>query len=161
MVVLRHVAGDPYLYIYSGTDAGGLITTYGATFRKTVQWSGNISNAKIYLGGIYNPNNLQTIMNANGTLYSVKYWEEDLGEGECLQLASWCHETITLAISDYRENINAHSAINSSLNSSIVLHTLNASEMGTITEPQIDFNNTSSIGWDPSVVRTLYNNRIY
>lgn len=159
MVVIRHIAGDPLLYIYTGTNNSGLVDTFASnTFRKTIQWSANISNAKIVLGGI-NLNDA-SIMNATGVLYSVKYWEEDLGEGECLQLANWCHETINFAVSDYREN-EIHSAINTTLTSSLVLHALNASEMGTITEPQLDFTERPPIGWDPSTVRTFYNNRIY
>ena len=66
------------------------------------------------------------MMNAFGTLYSVKYWEEDLGEGECFQLASWCHETMYFAVADYTE-AEVHSSRNGTLNTAIVLHTVNAS----------------------------------
>ena len=160
MVVIRHIAGDPLLYIYTGSSNSGLANTFtSSAFRKTIQWSANISNARIVLGGI-NLNDA-SIMNATGTLYSVKYWEEDLGEGECLQLANWCHETMELAVSDYRE-ATIHSGINATLTPALILHTLNASEMGTITEPQLDFSNPpSNIGWDPSTIRDFYNNRLY
>jgi hypothetical protein len=98
-------------------------------------------------------------MNAKGTLYSVKYWEEDLGEGECLQLASWCHEVIPFAVSDFN-GADIHSAINDTLTATLILHGLSASEMGNIAEPQLT-RGTSTIGWDPSTVRSFYNNRIY
>jgi len=80
-----------------------------------------------------------------------------------MQLASWCHETIHFAVSDYN-GATAHSAINSTLNASVVLHALNESQMGTITEPKIsraDAPNNPTIGWQPSTVRDFYNNRIY
>ena len=98
-------------------------------------------------------------MNAKGTLYSVKYWEEDLGEGECLQLASWCHEIIPFAVSDFN-GADIHSAINDTLTATLILHGLSASEMGNIAESQLT-RGTSTIGWDPSTVRSFYNNRIY
>ena len=161
MLVLRHRAGENILYIYCGSDNTGLANSFtSSNFRKTISWSAIASDAKIVLGGT-NISNDNSIMNANGTLYSVKYWEEDLGEGECLQLANWCHETINFAVSDFDGLAQAqHSAINGSLTSKVVLHALNASEMGTIAEPVIDRTNTS-VGWDPSAVRTFYNSRIY
>jgi hypothetical protein len=159
MVVLRHAAGDPLLYIYCGADNTGLITEYSNnSFRRTAEWSGITSDAKIVLGGT-NINNA-SMMNATGTIYSIKYWEEDLGEGECVQLANWCHETMYFAVSDYQEAGSAsHSAINNTMNPSFVLHTLNASEMGTITEASI--NRGEVIGWVPSTVHTFYNSRLY
>ena len=159
MVVLRHVANDPLLYIYCGADNTGLITEYSNnSFRRTAEWSGITSNAKIVLGGT-NINNA-SMMNATGTIYSIKYWEEDLGEGECAQLANWCHETMYFAVSDFQEAGSAsHSAINNTMNPSFVLHTLNASEMGTITEASI--NRGEVIGWVPSTVHTFYNSRLY
>ena len=158
VVVLRHPARDSNLYVYSGSSGSGLIADYsGTTVRKAISWSSNPSDAKIVLGGI-NINDT-SIMNATGTLYAVKYWEEDLGEGECLQLANWCHETISLAVADFKE-ADTHSSINA-LNSSIVFHTLNASEMGNIAEPALNINTDLSIGWNPSTIRNFYNNRIY
>jgi len=98
MLVLRHRAGENILYIYCGADNTGLATTYSSSnFRKSITWSSINSDAKIVLGGT-NISNDSSIMNATGTLYSVKYWEEDLGEGECLQLANWCHETMNFAV---------------------------------------------------------------
>lgn len=160
VVVLRHRAGENILYVYSGSTTSGLISEYSSSnFKQTIEWSANASNAKIVLGGI-NTNNLSS-MNATGTLYSVKYWEEDLGEGECLQLASWCHETIDFAVADYDGNEVHSSIMGNDFKAKIVLHTLNASEMGTYTIPQINRTTETTIGWNPSDVRTLYNNRIY
>ena len=160
MLVLRHRANDPLLYVYCGTTSSGLVTTYPTSFRSTIEWSGIASNAKIVLGGS-NINN-SSAMNAAGTLYSVKYWEEDLGEGECLQLANWCHETINFAVADFEGNTDGHSARNATLTDNLILHTLNASEMGTITEPSFTRSEApAQIGWDPSTVRTFYNSRIY
>lgn len=160
VVVLRHRAGENILYVYSGSTTSGLINEYSSSnFKQTIEWSANASNAKIVLGGI-NTNNLSS-MNATGTLYSVKYWEEDLGEGECLQLASWCHETIDFAVTDYDGNEVHSSIMGNDFKAKIVLHALNASEMGTYTIPQINRTTETTIGWNPSDVRTLYNNRIY
>lgn len=158
IVVLRHRAGDSLLYVYTGATSNGLTTTYSpGEFRKAITWSGLTSNAKIVLGGCNVANSSWT--NATGTLYSVKYWEEDLGEGECAQLASWCHETTYFAAQDWN-GYGQHSAINSTLTANLVLHALNASEMGTITEAALSQSMTT-IGWDPSTVREFYNNRLY
>ena len=163
IIVLRHRAGDENLYIYSGASASGLTTEYSSqAFRQSITWSAIPTNAKIILGGT-NITNDANMMNATGMLFSVKYWEEDLGEGECVQLANWCHETISFAVSDYKEaEVDEHSALNDTLKASIVLHALNASEMGTIEEARLDnLNRPTTIGWDPSTIRTFYNNRIY
>jgi len=118
--------------------------------------------AKLVLGGI-NAGTDTSLANARGTLYSVKYWNQDLGEGECVQLANWCHETMTFAVSDYTAiNPPVHSAINTTLNANIVLHTLNASSMGAISEPVVSRTSPpSTIGWGSSTIRNFYNNRIY
>ena len=159
MLVLRHIAGEPMLYVYSGSNTGGLITEYDAnTFRKVLTIENFVaSNAKIILGGINSSSSSSA--NASGTIYSVKYWEEDLGNGECMQLANWCHETMNFAVQDFTETA-AHSALPIQ-NTNIILHTLNASQMGTITDALIDTSTESSVGWDPSTIRTFYNNRLY
>ena len=158
MVVLRHRANESLLYIYCGSDAQGLIGTYSAAaFRKSITNSAISSGAKIVLGGMNNKTALQ--MNALGTLYSVKYWEEDLGESECLQLASWCHETINFKLADFEGNSNSSSR-NATLQKNLVLHTTNASSMGTISEAQIVRGN-ESIGWHDSTIHDFYNTRIY
>ena len=166
-VVLRHRAGDTLLYIYSGSDNTGLIGTYSAAaFRKSINWSAVASNAKIVLGGINITGNA-SLMNASGIIYSAKYWEEDLGESECLQLASWCHETAQFTLSDFDngQSSQIHSAINSTLNKKLVLHTTSASSMGTIYEAAIPTSPRptvgSTIGWNSSTVKDFYNNRIY
>jgi len=157
---LRHKANDPTLYIYCGSSAEGQSATYDvASFRKTVSWSSIASNAKIVLGGT-NVTSNTSMVNAPGTIYFAKYWEEDLGESECLQLANWCHETITFAVSDF-DGAAQHSAINGTLTAKVVLHALTATQMGTVAEPQIDRGTNLTIGWDPSTVRDFYNNRIY
>ena len=157
IIVIRRTLEHPdQLYIYTGSDSGGLKTTYSRdAFKTTLTWSAIGSNAKIVIGGINTSDT--SVANATGTLYSVKYWNEDLGEGECLQLASWCHENMTFAIADYTE-ADVHSSKNETLTSTLVLHTLNASQMGTVTEPAYS---AARIGWDPSTVRDFYNNRIY
>ena len=158
VVVLRHIAGESVMYVYTGSTVSGLNGTYNRSeFRKTVTWSGINTDAKIVLGGFNVTQN--SWMNATGTLYKVQYWEEDLGDGECAQLANWCHETINFAVQDWN-GYGQHSALNSTLTANVVLHALNASEMGTISEDTIN-PPPSTIGWDPSVVRNFYNSRIY
>ena len=48
----------------------------------------------------------------------MKYWDEDLGTGECLQLAAWPHEKMTAIITGVNE-------ISSDLQGSNVLYDLN------------------------------------
>ena len=136
VVVLRHRASEPsILYVYSGANSNGLIVNYSANvFRKTLTGSSNASNANIILGGV--SSNSSSSVNARGTIYSVKYWEEDLGEGECVQLANWCHETMNFAVQD-TSNFDVHSALPIQ-NASMVLHTLNASQMGIVVDDLID-----------------------
>ena len=159
MVVLRHRAGEPTLTIYSGSNSNGLINNYVADeFRQGITLA-NVpsSNAKIILGGVNSSST--TSVNASGTIYAVKYWEEDLGEGECMQLANWCYETAHFAVQDFTGYTDPHSALPIS-NANLVLHTLNASEMGNAKDVAIQ-SSESSVGWDPSLLRTFYNGRLY
>ena len=158
MVVLRHRAGEPTLYIYSGSNSEGTIVDYSVnTFRQAVTLPNFVpSNAKIILGGVNSSST--TSINAQGTIYAVKYWEEDLGEGECVQLANWCYETAHFAVQDFNGQ-KTHSILPLG-NANLVLHTLNASEFGTAKDVAI-VNTEQAVGWDPSLLRTFYNGRLY
>ena len=65
---------------------------------------------------------------------------------------------MNFAIQDY-DGYVSHNVINN-ISAKVVLNALNASEMGTITEPAIDRTTISNVGWDPSNIRTFYNSRL-
>jgi len=112
IVVLRHPKGDPKLYIYSGLNAGTSITNdfpLEAPFDTSITRNGSSefnSGAVLNIGQLIgNGESIQSTddignkwTRAVGTIYWAKYWEADLGIGECKRLAMWPHEKLTLAI---------------------------------------------------------------
>jgi len=103
IVVLRHPAGSNLLYVYSGLNGSNTIPSEVAV--NTLSWTNNNSNAYLNFGQLTNnaidieDTTPQIVTNGKGTIFWAKYWNEDLGQGECKRLAAWPHERITYAIS--------------------------------------------------------------
>ena len=159
-IVLRHIAGENVLYIYTGNN-GNLVADYNITqFEHTLTWSSNSSSAQMVLGGINNAPS--TTMNASGNFYAGYYWPEDLGKSECLAMANWCHENTVFTIEDFKYKNDGHVVNQNMLNNSgLVLHTLTASQMGNITPPYIPSTPPSNLNWKTSTIQSFYNSRIY
>ena len=103
MVVLRHPAGSNTLYIYSGLNNNNTLPSDVVV--NTLTWANYNTDAylnfgKLTSGTIDGEDGVPNIVtNGKGTIFWSKFWNEDLGQGECKRLASWPHEQITYAIS--------------------------------------------------------------
>jgi hypothetical protein len=46
-------------------------------------------------------------MPAKGVIYYAKYWEADLGNGNCNKLASWPHQKMAFKISGFDDGLES------------------------------------------------------
>jgi len=99
---------------------------------------------------------------AQGTVYWVKYWDHDLGVGECKQLASWPREQMTAAITAIK------GATTNSLGTEPKLYftNLNGSNLALVTNDTFTTasgNNTETVstGWNSSNSKAICDNRIF
>jgi hypothetical protein len=96
IIVLRHAQNDEYLYIYSGIrfrSGGGLNSNSSQEvfdsieadgFVQTLSWSNISTDAKLVLGALStNTISSNEITNAYGKIFWAKYWNYDVGAGEC------------------------------------------------------------------------------
>ena len=130
MVVLRHPAGSQYLYVYSGLSEEDNLPVEIKI--QTLEQLNYTSDAYLTFGRLLRsnedrdplddlPNN---ISNGQGTIYWSKYWNKDLGEGECRQLASWPHEPMSYAISYMSNNRTSTNRVSGNVTPSIKLATM-------------------------------------
>jgi hypothetical protein len=117
IVVLRREKNSPILRIYTSADATAttnLNTTISENSFIELGTQNISADATICIGALRADlssnskfsNELNNTRNAQGTVYWMKYWDEDLGLGECLQLASWPHEDMTAIITSVNTAAN-------------------------------------------------------
>lgn len=182
IVVLRHpavTANDTYerLYIYSSNGASTSITPNGVSIQ-TLQRTANAnftSNAYLNIGQLFDisretvqsGDNYSNRVHAKAKVHWAKYWNYDIGAGECQMLASWPHEEITFGIAELNKNSNS---INTSRTlaaptPSLYLTSLNMPVHGLYTQSSITstvFNTTTnSYSWRDTNLRLVCNNRIF
>lgn len=163
IIVLRRKKKDRTLYIYSSVNVekqqqGNLGTSI--TVQTIPLDSQNSNDTGIYIGGLrqnLSGNNfVEESVNttgANGIIHWMKYWNEDLGAGECMQLASWPHENMTA-------QINASNNDNSN-RPGIYLINLNCSEHSMVTNDSFYTTENGAIfGYNSSNTKAICENRI-
>lgn len=170
-VVLRHPKGSPVLYIYSGmgnSDNGNLIPDMASNdFIQTIQWGDSSTpntDATIVFGNLALQNSSSTMVAGRGIIYWAKYWNKDLGVGECRQLANWNHETMTYAIEEYA-GMNAAigrkvfpSAVENPPN--VVITSLTTPTQGN-TYLRASRSSGDAIQWPASELQSVANKRIF
>lgn len=103
-----------------------------------------------------------SVINGQGIIYNVTYWNEDLGHGECMQLATWPRERMTAIIADVNPL-----ASNSSTLPAIYLTTLNASMHGIYAPRNSVFGKATSQGspvikgWTNLGLKDICDNKIF
>ena len=166
IVVLRHPAGDTNLYIYSGLGNNDSIQE-NITVQQ-IAWNNSTSNAPLILGRITNSNESQysniknIVANGKGTIYWAKYWDEDLGLGECKRLAAWPHEETTYAFSAYNASATGGERVGvNAPTPAIELVSFSVSSHGKLVQGQATVADGARTGWGTSVARSICNNRIF
>ena len=166
MVVLRHPAGSNTLYIYSGLNNNNTMPSNVVV--NTLTWSNFNSNAYLNFGRLTSEatdvqdGTPQIVTNGKGTIFWAKYWNEDLGQGECKRLAAWPHEQMTYAISRLNSASTSMTRVSPTVtvSPSVYLSALSTSSHGKVVQSIIKNHETTS-GRDDSIARTICNNRVF
>ena len=170
MVVLRHPAGSSTLYVYSGVyspedDMDNLSTFVTSLdseeFVQTLEWNNVSTNAPLTFGRLNPSLNLSEIVAGKGTIYWAKYWDKDLGVGECKRLAAWSHETMTFALEEFDGMDTDRIAFNTTeTKPPIVFTALTSSQYSRFLykAPRVA---NEKLGWEMSDLREIANERIF
>ena len=185
IVVLRHPAvkvGDEYefLYVYSSQGSANSIAANKAEVI-AMRRPANVnftSDAYLNIGQLFDSNResvqdgevVTNRIHAKAKIHWSKYWNYDIGAGECEQIASWPHEQITLGIASLATptstvtGVSGARAVAEPL-PTLYLATLSTPTHGIYASGQIqtsNFNPTfNSYSWRDMTLRTIYNNRIF
>lgn len=161
IVVIRHPKNSSELYVYSGlagktmdnnqTDAQEMPSTI---YTDSIYYQNFNTNAKLSFGSLGTEVNQGQTEQVKGIIYWAKYWNEDLGAGECKQLAAWPHETMTFAIAALTNNASSRAQ----RSPSIKLASLNTSNHDLIIQKR---NSDDTYSWLNSPARTICNGRIF
>lgn len=97
MVVIRHIAGDPTLYVYT-SNVGQYFNLSGITRYEKIRASYAATNAPLVFGGNYVETDQEFDNNqyGSGYIHWCKIWYDDLGETVCQKIASWPRETLAM-----------------------------------------------------------------
>ena len=157
IVVLRHAAGSPTLYVYSGLIND--LTTPATVQSDSRSWSNYNSDAHLNFGQIgndagSNDGTPSIVADGKGTIFWAKYWPQDLGADECIRLATWPHEPVTMIITSVNDSP-------ASDGSSIELTTLTASSHVNIVNDYSTIGRNATYSWvNFTKARDLGNQRI-
>ena len=165
IVVLRHPKGSAQLWIYSSAGAGN-VTSASLTIPTPINTTTQVTtDAIICLGNLrsdlastsgytWEANNLS---NAQGTIYWARYWNEDLGAGECKQLAAWPHERMTAIIAA----INNDKTNDTATRPSIYLTNLTASSHAFVLPTKFGQALGTVEGYGNSDAKTICDSRLF
>lgn len=97
MVVIRHIAGDPTLYVYT-SNVGQYFNLSGITRYSKTRSSYAPTTTPLVLGGnwIETDQEFNNNQYGSGYIYWSKIWFDDLGEYNCRRIASWPRETLDM-----------------------------------------------------------------
>ena len=149
MLVIRHVAGETKLHVYTSNLAGNAINTFNLDRIRTMTTSFPIVfGAKKMLDGTkYSYED-----KAKGTIYWCKVWMSDLGDAACRDLACYIHEDITMQMCGFKRKYLSNVASQRSAMSFLASHTL-------YTKKGHQSKNVG--GWASSPINTWLNTRFY
>ena len=169
IVVIRHPADSDTLYIYSGLSGDNGLPTEVVISNKT--WNKAKFNTYLRFGclidqySLNNDSNYSSLRNTvdygGGTIYWAKYWNEDLGLGECKKLAMWPHEKMTYLLTNLTTTATANnrtSPTGAAPIPSVYLTSLTASIHGLIAQGSAG---GSAVSWEVEPARAITNKRAY
>ena len=177
ILVIRHAQNSPTIQIYSGlgdeqtipVDAPYMtsISQAGTSTFSAVDAILNIGQIVADTESIANDDSIRnTWTKAVGTVYWSKFWNKDLGLGECKRLASWPHEYTTLSIAyshrDPNVEIVARAREDTIPNPTLYLASSNALMHGLVVQNRVNVSsfNNNLYSWENAPARTLCNNRL-
>lgn len=148
IVVLRHAAGSDQLYVYNSNITGNGITSSSLqSIRIPEIPSTLVFGCAKADDGVYENY-------AKGTVHWCKVWYADLGEKQCMDMASWIHEEIPMELckfkSYYLSDVSAKRANLTFIASNLLGVNNNFSNKS-----------TNEGGWSASTLNTWLNTRLY
>lgn len=95
MLVIRHIAGDPKLYVYT-SNVGAYFNLTGITRYEKTRSSYAAADTPLVVGGNWIETDQEFNNNqfGSGYIHWLKIWYDDLGETVCQKIASWPHERL-------------------------------------------------------------------
>ena len=150
IVVIRHQPGSNTLQFYSGISgtAGMLLSLDDDSFRQEITWSNNNATSPLCFGH-FTTSTFSALAavhpGVGASIHWAKYWEQDLGHNECTLLASWPHETITFALSDYSNDGNTDILVTNSKN--LIFSALQLSQYSGPIIQSIQLNSGNTVSW--------------
>lgn len=160
MVVIRHRKGDQNIYAYifeNSQDANYTTDVTTAIITRTNKIT--VTDAEIILGArkdyYYGSYGEYT----SGMVHWGKIWYEDLGASNCLELASWCHETMTYEYIQPTANNRTGGYRLSSGNGYCAASFIQKSLLSKLM--QMNTANTNVGGYPATRMRTFLNNKVY
>lgn len=152
MVVLRHIKGEDKLYVYASNATGSFDAAISRA--ELTRSRSTHTNEVLSFGGVHFGDGGWDFR-GTGIIHWCKIWYDDLGDTNCKQLASWCHEPLRM---EYYGNGRYRLAGNTSqrCSASFICNHLLADRTHVINST-----NTNAGGWNGSKMRTFLNTRFY
>lgn len=148
IAVIRHEKGSNNAYLYASNGYNAEIINMELTKSRATETDVTLSvGAQVDLEGAFSNY-------ATGTLHWCKLWYSDLGEEECIKLASWPHETSIFEVAGFKKYRLCSDTSKYSSVSFIAQNLLERSKA-------MNSSSTNSGGWDASEMRTFMNSRVY
>lgn len=169
-IVLRHEANSKELYIYSGMHGGsdglssGIIPDIdNSAIIQVLSWENVNTDAYLVFGHHSLTSTSSVLGSGQGIIYWAKYWDRDLGIGECRKLATWNHETMTFGFEEFSGMDNQYSrfVFIESNTPNLVLTSLNSSTYGRYTPAQLTKTAGEVAKWEDSTLQSIANKRIF
>ena len=163
MIVLRHKKGEKKLYVYGSRIERDTATPATETLNATLALTEYPeTNAPLVLGATMYASGGTVVNKASGKVYWAKYWEADLGESDCLELAAWCRETYTFqaAGSGTTSDKDEFQTFKRDDNGHFVNCCFLMKDLLSVTH-KMNQTGTNSGGWNNSSMRSWLNTRVW
>lgn len=121
MLVIRHIAGETDLYVYTSNLEGNAINSFNLERVRimTTDFPIVFGAKKILDGSKYSYED-----NAIGNIYWAKVWMADLGDSACQELAAYIHEDINVEMCGFKRKYLSNVASQRSSMSFLASHVL-------------------------------------
>lgn len=197
MIVLRHnktqknslfvyylsPTPDPNMYSNVVTANPKFYNVSGGVTSATLTWNSSLTvDTPLVLGGIYSTDPAEIVTNttiaaysdewpAKGVIYYAKYWEADLGSGNCSKLAAWTHQTMGFKIMGYDDGLEVNDTNNKIIVGNRNILKINFTAAQGLGDRYCDYkrsystcfsgDDSSVSGWSNFDVRTFMQNTVY
>ena len=149
MLVVRHIAGDNNLYVYTSNLGANTLGSYTIDKSTATQ----APNATLVLGAAKNDAGRFSNYGV-GEVHWLKIWYMDLGEEICEKLVNWTHEKIGLEVSGFYRYALYDDYTKESTMSLLATNLLDRTK-------QYNATNTNIGGWASSLLNSYLNSRFY